>query len=137
MDTSTQTDTISNVTTYLMSCITSSMKYVGYGYEQVDWLLEAFCNEYHEPDEDKVKSWFSTYLKTEIKTDFLLRISIVNSIDWDEIEEYIQHELDVLDIRTETCVKCNETKTASYDEWYYNTTPVKNAPVCDMCIQEA
>ena len=31
----------------------------------------------------------------------------------------------------ETCVKCNETKIES---WYYNTTPIKNAPVCQDCL---
>ena len=31
----------------------------------------------------------------------------------------------------ETCVKCDETKTES---WSYNTTPVKNAPVCQECL---
>ena len=30
----------------------------------------------------------------------------------------------------ETCVKCKETKT---EDWYYNTTDVKNAPVCEDC----
>ena len=30
----------------------------------------------------------------------------------------------------ETCVSCGETKT---DYWYYNTTPIKNAPVCTDC----
>lgn len=31
----------------------------------------------------------------------------------------------------ETCVKCNQTKLG---DWYYNTTPVKNAPVCADCV---
>jgi len=33
----------------------------------------------------------------------------------------------------ETCASCGETKT---DIWYYNTTPVKNAPVCTDCRNE-
>ena len=33
-------------------------------------------------------------------------------------------------MREETCVKCKETKT---EDWYYNTTDVKNAPVCEDC----
>lgn len=33
-------------------------------------------------------------------------------------------------ITEETCVCCEETKT---DEFYYNLTPKKNAPVCTAC----
>lgn len=31
-----------------------------------------------------------------------------------------------------TCVVCSETKT---EDWAWNTTPVKNAPVCSDCLE--
>jgi hypothetical protein len=32
-----------------------------------------------------------------------------------------------------TCTDCNETKT---EDWSWNTTPVKNAPVCGDCLNK-
>ena len=46
-----------------------------------------------------------------------------------KIEGYMA-EQKAFEAEEETCVKCKETKT---EDWYYNTTDVKNAPVCEDC----
>ena len=49
-----------------------------------------------------------------------------------ELWRYIQnHCLPDPEEVWETCVKCSKTKT---EVWSYNTTPVKNAPVCSECL---
>ena len=48
-----------------------------------------------------------------------------------ELWRYIQNRC-LPDVgEEETCVKCFLTKT---EVWSYNTTPVKNAPVCSDCL---
>ena len=49
-----------------------------------------------------------------------------------ELWRYIQnHCLPDPEEVWETCVKCDQTKS---EVWSYNTTPVKNAPVCSDCL---
>ena len=60
------------------------------------------------------------------------RVAIFETIDWVAFSS----KLEVLDDdeedreEEETCVSCGETKR---DLFYYNITPVKNAPVCTAC----
>jgi hypothetical protein len=54
--------------------------------------------------------------------------------DYDEVKniiDYIENLCESYDEREkETCGQCKETKI---DIWYYNTTPVKNLPICSDC----
>lgn len=53
----------------------------------------------------------------------------------DEDDEEDQEEGDMRKredaVEEATCVVCSETKT---EDWAWNTTPVKNAPVCGDCL---
>lgn len=68
----------------------------------------------------------------------ILQDAIRHSIDyefvWAHLADYIRDNLEEKDDEEEaTCVECGETKTES---WAWNTTPVKNAPVCGDCVHK-
>ena len=67
--------------------------------------------------------------------------AILNSVDWlklclelrEWVKDYDEQERkkdEEEEEEEETCYSCEETKT---DNWYYNLTPKKNAPVCTDC----
>jgi hypothetical protein len=60
--------------------------------------------------------------------------AVMNTVDWvklrDDLAQWFRDNYDEEEEEEETCVSCEETKT---DEFYYNLTPKKNAPVCTAC----
>ena len=62
------------------------------------------------------------------------KYAIRQSVDWEvvmsDLMRFYDEEEEEEEEEEETCYSCEETKT---DIWYYNCTPVKNAPVCTAC----
>jgi len=99
----------------LLSAIMNTVDWVKVRQELFEWV-----NTYDEQEREKDEQEAIEAEQKEIEKN--LRAIKVAHDEKEEEEEEEEEE--------ETCYSCEETKT---DNWYYNLTPVKNAPVCTAC----
>lgn len=93
---------------------------------------------------DMLESWGRGALSGMCGSKHDFKYAIHKTVQWNLIMEDLLEHFDIPsseeeeeeekeEEEEETCVSCGETKT---DNWYYNTTPIKNAPVCTDCREE-